>query len=139
MSLVRILVVDDFVPWRNLVRQQLCLLTDMRFVGEAGDGLDAVVKAEKLQPDLILLDIRLPTFNGIEAARQISRLVPRAKIVFLSSIGDFDVVRAAFNAGGHGYVLKWDSGAALIPGIEAVLRGEKFVSCGLSGFTESLE
>jgi DNA-binding NarL/FixJ family response regulator len=139
MSLERILVVDDFVPWRNLVRQQLTLLTDMRVVGEAGDGLEAVVKAEKLQPDLVLMDIRLPTFDGIEAARQIRRLVPRAKIVFFSSISDFDVVRVALDAGGHGYVLKWDAGAALMPGIEAVLRGERFLSSGLAGFTESLE
>jgi DNA-binding NarL/FixJ family response regulator len=139
MSLVRILVVDDFCPWRGLILQQLSLFPDMRVVGVASDGLEAVVKAEEFQPDLVLLDIRLPTVNGIEAARQIRRLVPGAKILFLSSNADVDVVRVALDAGGHGYVLKWDAAAALMPGIEAVLRGEKFLSCGLAGFTESKE
>jgi DNA-binding NarL/FixJ family response regulator len=139
MSLVRILVVDDFCPWRGLILQQLSLSADMRVVGVASDGLEAVIKAEEFQPDLVLLDVRLPTVNGIEAARQIRRLVPGTKILFLSSNADVDVVRAALSAGGHGYVVKWDAAVALVPGIKAVLRGEQFVSSGIFGFTESQE
>lgn len=139
MSLVRILVVDDFCPWRGLILLHLKLFADMRVVGVASDGLEAVVKAEEFQPDLVLLDIRLPSLNGIEAARQIRQRVPQAKILFVSSSADVDVVRAALSAGGHGYVLKWDVAVALVPGIKSVLRGEKFVSPSILGFTESQE
>jgi DNA-binding NarL/FixJ family response regulator len=139
MPLVRILIVDDFCPWRGLILLHLSRFADMRVVGVASDGLEAVVQAEEFQPDLVLLDIRLPTLNGIEAARQIRQRVPQAKILFVSSSPDVDVVRAALSAGGHGYVLKWDAAVALVPGIKAVLRGEKFVSSSILGFTESQE
>jgi DNA-binding NarL/FixJ family response regulator len=93
-------------------------------------------KAEELQPDLILLDISLPKLNGIELARKVRKLVPKAKILFLSSNSDPDVVRAAFCAGGAGYVLKVDAGGALLAGMEAVLLGKQFVSSSLVGIKD---
>ena len=131
MSIVRVLIVDDFDPWRVFVIQQLSQQPHMRVIECASDGLEGVQKAEELQPDLILLDISLPKLNGIDVARKARKLVPKAKILFLSSNADPDVVRAAFCAGGGGYVLKADAGGALLAGIEAVLLGKQYVSSSL--------
>jgi len=133
MSLVRILIVDDFDPWREFVILHLNDQPCMRVLGSASDGLEGLQKAEELQPDLILLDISLPKLNGIELARRVRKLVPKAKILFLSSNADPDVIRAAFCAGGAGYVLKMDAGGALLDAMEAVLLGKQFVSRSLMG------
>jgi DNA-binding NarL/FixJ family response regulator len=136
MSIVRVLIVDDFDPWRAFVIQHLNDHSHVRVLGCASDGLDGVQKAEELQPDLILLDISLPKLNGLDLARKVRKLVPRARILFLSSNADPDVVRAAFCAGGAGYVLKADAGGALLAGMEAVLLGKQFVSSSLAGIED---
>jgi DNA-binding NarL/FixJ family response regulator len=94
VSKVRVLLVDDFDPWRVFVIQQLSHQSHVRVIGCASDGLEGVQKAEKLQPDLVLLDVGLPKLNGIDMARKVRKLVPKAKILFLSSNADPDVVRA---------------------------------------------
>jgi len=132
MALVRVLIVDDFRQWQSFVIKQLAQYPDVSVVGLAADGLEAVFQAEELQPDLILLDVSLPHLDGIEAARRIRRFVPNAKILFLSSSSDADVVRDAFCAGGQGYVLKCDAGAALLSAVETVLLGKRFVSPSLA-------
>jgi DNA-binding NarL/FixJ family response regulator len=134
MSLVRILVVDDLELWKGFVIARLHERTDLQIVGFAADGLQAVQQAEKLQPDLILLDMMLPKLNGIEAARQIRRVAPNSKILFVSGESDAESVRTAFRVGGAGYVSKMDATAGLLAGIETVLRGEWFVSPGLVDF-----
>ena len=139
MSVVRVLIVDDFDPWRAFVIQHLNEQAHVRVLGCATDGLEGVKKAEELQPDLILLDISLPKLNGIELARKVRKLVPKAKILFLSSNADPDVVRAAFCAGGAGYVLKVDAGGALQAGMEAVLVGKQFVSSSLVGIEDLVD
>ena len=121
-------MVDDFEPWRDYVRSALKAQPGLQVVGEASDGLEAVQKSEELQPDLILLDIGLPTMNGIESARRIRRLAPGAKILFASENSDVDVVRVALSDGARGYILKADAGHELLPAIEAVLHGDRFVS-----------
>ncbi len=136
MSVVRILIVDDFVPWREFVTLHLNDRPSVRVLGSASDGLEGIQKAEELQPDLILLDISLPKLNGIELARRVRKLVPKAKILFLSSNADPDVIRAAFCAGGAGYVLKMDAGGALLDAMEAVLLGKQFVSRSLMGIED---
>ena len=92
------------------------------------DGFKAVLKAKELQPDLVLLDIGLPMLDGIGAARQIREIAPKSKILFLSQELDPGVARAALNAGGHGYVVKLDADRELLPAVEAVMLGKKFVS-----------
>jgi DNA-binding NarL/FixJ family response regulator len=87
-----------------------------------------VLKAEKLRPDLILLDIGLPKLDGIGAVPHIRKVAPETKILFLSQELDPDVARAALRAGGHGYVVKSDADSELFPAIEAVILGKKFVS-----------
>lgn len=136
MSVVRVLIVDDFDPWRAFVIQHLNNHPHFRVLGCASDGLEGIQKAEELQPELILLDISLPKLNGLDLARKVRKLVPKARILFLSSNADPDVVRAAFCAGGAGYVLKADAGGALLAGMEAVLLGKQFVSSSLTGIED---
>jgi DNA-binding NarL/FixJ family response regulator len=131
MRQVRVFIVDDFAPWQRFVIEHLGQLPHTRIIGLASDGLEAVQKAQELQPDLVLLDVSLPKLNGIEAARQIRTLVPKAQIIFVSSDSDPDVVRAAFVAGGLGYILKADAGGSLLAGMETVLLGNQFVSPSL--------
>ena len=131
MSTVHTLIVDDFEPFRRFVRSTLESIRNLQIIGEASDGLEAVQKAEKLKPDLILLDIGLPILNGIEAAHRISRLVPAAKVLFVSQHNDVDVVAAALSNGAKGYVWKQSAQADLLPAVEAVLRGEHYTSSGV--------
>jgi DNA-binding NarL/FixJ family response regulator len=129
LSSVRILLVDDFEPWRHFVSSMLLIKPELQVVGEASDGLEAVQKAVELKPDLILLDIGLPRLNGIEAARQIRNLVPESKIIFLSQESSADVIQEALRLGAWGYVVKANGGGGeLLAAVEAVLSGRKFVS-----------
>ena len=130
-ALARVLVVDDFEPWRHSLRSMLNRHAELQVVGEVADGLEAFQKAKELRPHLILLDIGLPYLNGIEAAKQICQVVPDTKIIFLTLNRDPDVVRAAFDNGAKGYVLKEDAGSELWPAIEAAIRCDQFVSSGL--------
>jgi len=128
---VRVLVVDDYQPFRRFVCASLEWRPEFQVICEATDGLQAVQKAEELQPDLVLLDIGMPKLNGIEAAHQIARLVPRATILFISQETDPDVVTEALSNGAKGYVRKQNVNTELLPAIEAVLRGNRFVGSGL--------
>jgi DNA-binding NarL/FixJ family response regulator len=131
-SIVRVLVVDDFEPFRRFVCSTLRKMQDMQVIGEASDGLEAVRKAEELKPDLIVLDIGLPTLSGIEVARRIRKLRPECKILFLSQGSSADVAQAAFSLGAMGYVVKAHAGSELLIAVEAVCKGRYFVSKGLS-------
>jgi DNA-binding NarL/FixJ family response regulator len=134
-------VADDYEGWRR----QICLLLkarpELQVICEASDGLEAVQRAEELKPDLIVLDIGLPTLNGIEAARRIRMLAPESKILFLSQESSVDVVREGLKLGALGYVVKARAGIELLPAVETVLRGERFVCSSIKGYklTESPE
>src|SRR5271170_4203313 len=84
VSSIRVLVVDDYEPFRQFICSTLRKRPELQIVGEVSDGLEAVQKAQELQPDLIVLDIGLPTLNGIEAARRIRSVSPESKILFVS-------------------------------------------------------
>ena len=131
------MVVDDFEPWRNFVSSTLLKGSNLQIVCEVADAVEAIDEANKIQPNLILLDIELPGLNGIEAAHQIHQIAPGSRILFLSEQSDPDVVRTALDAGGGGYVLKSDAGAELLPAIMAVLRGDQFLSSGLKSALSS--
>jgi DNA-binding NarL/FixJ family response regulator len=133
MSTIHVLVVDDHEPFRRFICSTLGKKTGLQLIGEASDGLDAVQKAAELLPDLILLDIGLPSLNGIEAARRIHKLVPQAKILFLSQESSADIVQEALGLGALGYVVKGDAGSELLAAIRAVLEGRQFVSSGVLG------
>jgi DNA-binding NarL/FixJ family response regulator len=125
---VRVLIVEDFIPFRQFVCSKLATKPELQVVGEASDGLESVQKAEGLKPGLILLDIGLPSLNGIEAARQIRKLSPESKIIFVSQESSADVIQEALSLGGWGYVLKTRAESDLLAAIDAVLRGKQFVS-----------
>ena len=138
MSTVRVLVVDDFQAWRGFVCSTLRKNPELQVVGEASDGLEAVHKAKELQPDLIVLDLGLPTLNGIEAARQIRKLAPGSKILFVTQEASADVVQAALSSGAQGYILKARAALDLLPAVDAVLKGHQFVSSGLQSTPDSI-
>jgi len=132
-SSIRVLVVEDSEQFRKFICSTLGERPELQIVGEDTDGLQALQRADELQPDLILLDIGLPSLNGIEVARQILKLSPKSKILFVSQESSVDVVREALGTGAHGYVVKIDAGSELLIGVSAVLRGDQFVSRRFAG------
>ena len=130
-SCIRVLVVDDFQPFRQVITATLKTELGLVNISEACDGREAVEVTQEMEPDLILLDIGLPQQSGLEAARQIRESVPKSKILFVSQESSKDVVSEAFNSGASGYVLKTDI-AELTTAVTRVLRGERFVSRSLA-------
>jgi DNA-binding NarL/FixJ family response regulator len=125
------LVVEDFKRFRQFIVSALTKMPELQVIAEASDGLEALRVAEELRPKLILLDIGLPSLNGIEVARRICQVAPSVKLLFVSQISDIEIVRKALTTGAQGYVLKTDAGTELLPAIAAILRGERFVSSGI--------
>ena len=124
---VRILVVEDHARFRQLICAALQRRAEFETI-EAADGVEALQKAEELQPDLILLDISMPRMHGFEVAERIRRLAPRARVLFLSQESESDIVRKALDLGAHGYVHKTSAATDLLPAIDAVLAGQRFLS-----------
>ncbi|HET6179058.1 MAG TPA: response regulator [Candidatus Sulfotelmatobacter sp.] len=136
---VRVLVVEDYEPFRRFVVSLLQGRPEVRIISEASDGLSGVQKAQELRPDLILLDIGLPTLNGIEAGRRIRKVSPESKILFLSQESSADVVQEALGLGASGYVMKTQAASELSTAMETVLRGNQFVSSALGTFSHQLQ
>jgi len=138
---IRVLVVDDYDPWRRFVSSTLAKRPGLEIIGEIADGLEAVHKAHALQPDLILLDIGLPTLDGIKAARQIRERSRKSKILFASVERSPEIVKEALGTGAMGYVFKLDAANDLLPAVEAVLQGKQFVSASRKSqeFTDSMD
>jgi DNA-binding NarL/FixJ family response regulator len=132
MSVVRIMVVDDFEDWRRFVLSLLQQLPTLRVICGVSHGLEAVRKAAELKPDLILLDIGLPSVNGIEAARRIRLGPSNSKIVFMSQESNPEVVQKALSVGAQGYLLKTDAGPELLAAVKAMVMGQPFLSRGLA-------
>ena len=132
MQHYRTLVVDDVEDFRRFLRSTLEQRTECQVVGEASDGWQAVQQAKELQPDLILLDLGLPTLNGIQAARRIRLLSPNSKILFFTQNCSPEIAQGALRTGANGYLLKSDADD-LPNAVETVLRGEQFVSSRVSG------
>ena len=127
VSSVRVLVVDDHAGVRNMI----CSLLSQdptHVIFQTANGEDAVKKADQLQPDLVLLDIGLQGMTGLEAARQISKISPQTKIIFLSQHDSLHMANEALKIGGHGYVSKMDAGSELLGAIQTVREGNRFVS-----------
>jgi DNA-binding NarL/FixJ family response regulator len=133
-QVLRVFVVDDYEPFRQFVRSTLGKRQDLQVIGEASDGLEAVRKAQELQPDLIVLDIGLPSLNGIEVARLVRQVCPNCKILLMTQEASIDLAQEAFRLGAMGYVVKGHAGGELLASVEAVCQGRQFVSRGLSGY-----
>jgi DNA-binding NarL/FixJ family response regulator len=129
---VRFLVVEDFADWRGYIAAKLREIRHPTVIHFAADGLEAVRKAAELKPDLILMDIGLPSLSGIEAAKQIRKLVPDSKIIFVTAESCASVAEQALSLGAAGYVLKTAIDGDLLDAVEAVMSGKRFVSRNLS-------
>jgi DNA-binding NarL/FixJ family response regulator len=124
----RVLVVDDYEPWRRLLCSTIEANSRWLLVGVAADGASAVEQARALRPDLILLDVNLPSLDGIEAARRILTENPDSRILFLSEHRSCEIVDAAIATGARGYVVKGDVARQLVTAMRAVVGGRSFIS-----------
>lgn len=127
MSKIRILVVDDHALVREGIIAILKLHDDIEVLAEASDGLEAIQKAAKLLPDIVLLDIAMPGLGGLEATLEIKKTNPGTKILILSQYDDREYVSRLIKAGVSGYILKHAVGTDLISSIRAVARGEFYL------------
>jgi DNA-binding NarL/FixJ family response regulator len=127
MSSVRVLVVDDHAGVRNMICSLLSRESTLQ-VFQTANGEDAVMKADQLQPDLVLLDIGLQGMTGLEAARQIRKISPQTKIIYLSQHDSLHMANEALKVGGHGYVSKMDANSELLEAVRSVRAGNRFVS-----------
>ena len=126
----RVLLVDDYEPFRAVVRSILRSREHLQAVGESSGGLEAIQKVIELQPDLVLLDVGLQGLNGIEVGKRLRYLVPRARVLFLTIESSSDVTRKALDLGAIGYVNKLRTGSELLAAIEAARAGRRFVGAG---------
>jgi DNA-binding NarL/FixJ family response regulator len=117
-----VLVVDDFEPGQDEIRRILQARQEWKIVSEACDGLEAVRQATELQPDIVLIDLALPTLNGIDAANIIREKCPKSKIVFVTENTDGEIREAAIGTGASGYVVKTNIARDLLDAIAAALR-----------------
>jgi len=129
---IRVLLADDHAVVRRGFRMILDSQPDLEVVGEVANGREAVVEAEKLQPDVIVMDVTMPELNGIEATRRIAEIAPRARVLALSMHKDAVYVREILRAGAKGYLLKDSEEGDLIAAVRSVARGEGFLSPGIS-------
>jgi DNA-binding NarL/FixJ family response regulator len=124
LATVGVLLVEDFEPFRRFVSSTIQNQQNLRIIGEVSDGMDAIEKAEQLQPDLILLDIGLPKLDGIETAKRIRQLSPQSRIIFLTENADEDVMASALDTGAVAYVLKSEMVRRLVPAIRDAVWAE---------------
>ena len=128
MGALRILLADDHTVVRQGLRKVLEERPEWEVVAEAGDGREAVREAERLTPDVAILDVAMPLLNGIEATRQIAKRVPSTRILVLSMHADEAYVRQLLEAGAIGYLLKDSADVDLIQAVTAVSQGKSFFS-----------
>ena len=125
---IRVLLVDDYSPFRDFLREILKGMPAIEVVGEASDGMEAVEKARELSPDLILLDISLPEVNGVEVVCRIKKFFSDAIILIVTGVYSWEMMKYAFLCGADGYMVKSDAAGELASGVESVLQGTRFIS-----------
>lgn len=133
MDSYRIVLADDHYLVREGLRTILEEKADLQVVGEAGDGLELLLRVDKLKPDLVILDISMPKLQGIQTARQIKKKYPAMKVLILTMHNEREYLHEAIHAGVEGYLLKDDAQKELFLAIEKIRQGKRFVSPLLMG------
>lgn len=128
MKKIGVLLVDDHTVVRQGLRALLQSEEDINVIGEAENGRQAVVMARKTPPDVVVMDVAMPLLNGLEATRQILKLVPTSKVLVLTSYGDDECVQELMQAGASGYLIKQTAANDLLKAIREVQRGNAFFS-----------
>jgi DNA-binding NarL/FixJ family response regulator len=134
MTPLRILIADDHEVVRRGVRVLLEARPGWEICDEAVEGREAVEKAVRLRPDVVILDIGMPLLNGLEAARQIRKAAPQSEVLILTMHDSEQVIREVLAAGARGYVLKTDAGRSLVHAVEALSRHKPFFSSSVAEF-----
>lgn len=130
--MIRILLADDHAMVRKGFRMILEAQADMKIVGEAGNGREALEQAEQLHPDVIVMDVAMPELNGIEATRRLAATSPRSRVLALSMHKDSVYVREMLRAGARGYLLKDSIDSDLVSAVRAVAKGDGYLSPAVS-------
>lgn len=129
---IRILIVDDHPIFRDGLRALLSSLTEFEVVGEAADGGDAIDKAQRLQPDIIFMDLKMPRLDGLQAIRQISQIDPHIGIIVVTMFDNDQAIFSALKAGARGYVIKDTSQAEFVQAIRVVAGGGVMLGAALA-------
>lgn len=132
MKRIRILLADDHAVVRQGFKMILGSQADMEIVGEAGNGREAVERAEELKPDVVVMDVAMPELNGIEATRRLVGSLPHARVIALSMHKDSVYVREILRAGARGYLLKDSPAGDLVSAVRAVASGQSYLSPAVS-------
>ncbi len=127
-SKIRVLLADDHTILRAGLKIMLNIQPDMEVIGEASDGKQAITEAQRLTPDVILMDITMPECNGIEATRQVKRLLPDTRVLVLTMHENEEYLFQVLRAGASGYILKEAADTELISAIRAVHAGRFYLS-----------
>lgn len=135
---ITILIADDHVLVREGTRRLLEAESDIRVVGEAGDGATTVAEAERLKPDVIIMDVAMPVMNGIEATRQIKARMPQVAVLALTAHDDIQYVMKLLEAGAAGFLLKDVRGRELVEAVRAVHRGETTLNPAIAARAQRL-
>jgi two-component system response regulator NreC len=125
---IRVLICDDHALFREGVKTVLALHPEFEVVGEAEDGREAVERATRLNPDVVLMDISMPVLKGFDATRRVKKALPAARVLILTVYDDEDLVARCLDAGAAGYILKDSPPAQLIYAIQAVNQGQQYLS-----------
>ena len=132
MAKITVMLAEDHTIVRQGIRTLLEAEKDLNVVGEADNGRQAVQMAKRLRPDVIVMDIGMPSLNGLEATRQISRQIPKSKVVVLSSYSDVEYVQQLTAAGATGYLIKTTASQDLVMAIREAKKGNAFFSPAIS-------
>ena len=128
MKKIKVLIADDHTLVRQGIRSLLALAADIEIVGEAADGWEAVENVRRLGPDVVLMDLAMPNLGGLEATRRIRREFPATKVIAVTQYDDSEYVIPVIEAGARGFVTKMASPLELASAIQAVYRGDSFLS-----------